>query len=99
MNHDFRPEILDGSIYVISAGASVLGYISLRQVADHLFVDGVAVLPKYQGQGLGTRLLAFAEQEALRLGLDSIRLFTSQRFADHFGVYRRRRILRNRSLR
>jgi GNAT superfamily N-acetyltransferase len=47
------------------------------------------VLPKYQGQGLGTQLLAFAEQEALRLGLDSIKLFTSQRFADHFEFYRR----------
>ena len=68
----------------------VLGYISLWPIADHLFVDSVAVLPDCRGRGLRTLLLAFAEHEAARLGLRSVRLFTKQMMADNFSFYRHR---------
>jgi ribosomal protein S18 acetylase RimI-like enzyme len=57
---------------------TVLGYISFWPISEHHFVDSIAVLPKYHGQGLGTQLLAFAEHEASRQGLQSVRLFTKE---------------------
>jgi len=89
-NDDLKSVIQDGSIYVIYNGAMILGYISFWPIADHLFVDSVAVLPDCRGRGLGTLLLAFAEHEAARLGLQNVRLFTKQRMADNFSFYRRR---------
>lgn len=90
VNNDLRSQILDGSVHMICSSATVLGYISLWPIADHLFVDSIAVLPKYHGQGLGTQLLAFAEHEASRLGLHSVRLFTKEKMADNHAFYRHR---------
>jgi GNAT superfamily N-acetyltransferase len=89
-NDDLKSVIQDGSIYVIYNGAMILGYISFWPIADHLFVDSVAVLPDCRGRGLGTLLLAFAEHEAARLGLRSVRPFTKQMMADNFSFYRHR---------
>ena len=55
-----------------------------------MFVESIAVLPEHQNKGLGTRLLAFAEQEAARFGLASVRLFTKQRTNDGFAFYKYR---------
>lgn len=87
---DLTSQIEEGSIHLSCDGARVLGYISLWPVADHLFVDTVAVLPSHHGQGRGSHLLAFAENEALRLGLGSVRLFTKENMADNLVFYRHR---------
>jgi GNAT superfamily N-acetyltransferase len=78
------------SVHVICDAARVLGYISFSANRDHLFVETIAVLPRRHGQGLGSRLLAFAEKEALRLGLRSVRLFTDGKIADNLTFYRHR---------
>lgn len=83
-------QIRAGSVHVICDAAWVLGYISFSPSRDHLFVETIAVLPNHHGQGLGSRLLAFAEKEALRLGLHSVRLFTDGKIADNLIFYRRR---------
>src|SRR5258705_13626224 len=83
-------QIRSGSVHVICEGARVLGYISFSANRDHLFVETIAVLPHYHGQGLGTRLLAFAEKEALRRGLRSVTLFTDGKKANNLIFYRRR---------
>ena len=48
------------------------------------------MLPELHGQGIGSRLLAFAEQGAQRLRLRSVRLFTSGEIAGNLNFYRRR---------
>ena len=83
-------QIQEGSTHVICDAGRVLGYISFSRNRDHLFVDAVAVLPIRHRQGLGTQLLAFAEKEALRLGLRSVRLFTNGKIAGNLIFYRRR---------
>jgi GNAT superfamily N-acetyltransferase len=57
--------------------------------ADHLLVENVAVSPGFQGRGLGRRLMAHAEMLARELGVDTIRLYTNQRFAGNIALYRR----------
>ena len=83
-------QIQERSIHVICRTARVLGYISSSPNRDHLFLGVIAVLPELHGQGLGSRLLAFAEQMALRLGLRSVRLFTSGGIPGNLIFYRRR---------
>ena len=83
-------QILEGSIQLICDEARVLGYISLWPTADQMFVDTLAVLPKHHRQGLGSQLLAFADSEALRLGLSSVNLFTKATMVDNLEFYQRR---------
>ena len=83
-------QIQQGLVQVMCDAARVLGYISFSPNRDHLFVEAIAVLPELHGHGIGSRLLAFAEQVALRLCLRSVRLFTSGEIAGNLSFYRRR---------
>ena len=82
-------KIQEGLTQVMCDAARVLGYISCSPNRDHLYVEAIAVLPELHGHGIGSRLLAFAEQVALRLGLRSVRLFTSGEIAGNLSFYRR----------
>jgi ribosomal protein S18 acetylase RimI-like enzyme len=87
---NLQSQILEGSIQLICDETYVLGYISLWPIADRMFVDTLAVLPKHHRQGLGSQLLAFADSETLRLGLKSVNLFTKAALASNLEFYRRR---------
>jgi ribosomal protein S18 acetylase RimI-like enzyme len=91
-NEDLLEQIHGRNLHVISSktGARIVGYIALLSISDYLFVDSIAVLPDFQGDGLGTQMLVFAEQEASRLGLKSVRLFTKLKAADSFAFYQYR---------
>ena len=86
---ELASQIQQGLIQVMGDAARVLGYISFSPNRDHLFVEAIAVLPELHGHGIGSRLLAFAEQVALRLGLRSVRLFTSGEISGNLSFYRR----------
>jgi GNAT superfamily N-acetyltransferase len=83
-------QIREGSVQVMCDAGRVLGFISFSPNRDHLFVEALAVLQELQGQGIGSRLLGFAEQMAGWLGLCSVRLFTSGEVASNLMFYRRR---------
>lgn len=83
-------QIRRGSVHVIGGQAWILGFISFSPNADHLFVDAIAVRPSHQCRGLGSRLLAFAEGEASRQGLRSVRLFTDGKAVDNLNFFHRR---------
>jgi ribosomal protein S18 acetylase RimI-like enzyme len=83
-------QIQQGLIQVQCEAGRVLGYISFSPNRDHLFVEAMAVRPELHGRGIGSRLLAFAEGVAQRLGLRSVRLFTSGEITSNLIFYRRR---------
>jgi ribosomal protein S18 acetylase RimI-like enzyme len=70
-------------------------YIDHRLVAlietvpdgDCLLIENVAVLPEFQGQGFGRKLLALAEDLARSSGLAGMRLYTNKRFAGPLALY------------
>ena len=59
----------------------------LLPTTSHLLLDNIAVSPARQGLGLGRRLLAFAEAEALRHGYHEIRLYTHQTMVENQRLY------------
>src|ERR1700726_3283666 len=54
---------------------------------DYAARVNIAVSPNHQGLGLGRRLLAFAETEALRRGYREIRLYTHQTMVENQRLY------------
>jgi ribosomal protein S18 acetylase RimI-like enzyme len=55
----------------------------------YLSLENVAVLPAAQGRGIGARLMALAEEQALRLGLSEIRLYTNETMTENLAYYPR----------
>jgi N-acetylglutamate synthase-like GNAT family acetyltransferase len=89
MDDDYAAICAAGEAWVLEADGAILGAIVLEAEPDHLWIDNVAVEPALKGRGLGRRLLAFAEEEAARLGLPELRLLTNARMASNITLYAR----------
>ena len=87
MLDDYATRVLEGVVWVLEEGAVIAGIIVLLPMTDHLLLDNIAVSPARQGLGLGRRLLAFAEAEALRRGYCEIRLYTHQTMVENQRLY------------
>lgn len=90
MLDDYARRIAEGAVSVLEEpGGAIAGLIVLRAKSDHLLLDNVAVRPDRQGQGIGRRLIAFAEREARRLGYAELRLYTHATMTENIALYRR----------
>jgi ribosomal protein S18 acetylase RimI-like enzyme len=87
MLDDYEARVSDGVVSVIEAGSAIAGLIVLLPRPDYLLLDNVAIVPPRQGSGLGRRLLAFAEAEAVRRGYREIRLYTHQLMTENQRLY------------
>jgi len=63
-------------------GALVLGFPD-----DHVLIWSVAVAASTSRRGIGRALLDFAEAEAIRRGLDEVRLYTNALMARNIALY------------
>jgi len=89
MKADYLRAVDDHEVWVLDGERGCVAVLELIPGPDHLLVENVAVEPALQGQGLGRRLMHFAETEAARRGLDEVRLFTNERFTDDLTFYDR----------
>jgi GNAT superfamily N-acetyltransferase len=87
---DYAGAIERGEVWVAAGTGELLGLLVLVPQGDHLLLENVAVRPSAQGTGLGSRLLALAEQEAARGGLTEIRLYTNVAMTENLAFYPRR---------
>jgi GNAT superfamily N-acetyltransferase len=87
MLDDYAARVLEGAVWVLEEGSIIAGIIVLLPATDYLLLDNIAVSPARQGSGLGRRLLAFAEAEALRRGYNEIRLYTHQTMVENQRLY------------
>jgi GNAT superfamily N-acetyltransferase len=76
-------------VWVAASGGEIVGLVVLIPRPDHLTLDNLAVRPAAQGRGVGARLLALAEQQAARLGLAEIRLYTNAAMIGNLAYYPR----------
>jgi ribosomal protein S18 acetylase RimI-like enzyme len=87
MLDDYAARISEGVVWVIEEGSAVAGIIVLKSQPEYLLLDNIAVSPARQGSGLGRRLLAFGEAEAVRRGYREIRLYTHLTMTENQSLY------------
>jgi ribosomal protein S18 acetylase RimI-like enzyme len=87
MDADFTGAMERGELFVLAAGEDLAGYIVTFPKDGAQFVENVAVAPQLQGQGLGRRLLDFAEAEALRNSLVRMFLYTNVHMTENLEYY------------
>jgi len=84
---DYGARVSEGTVSVIDEACRVAGIIVLLLKSDHPLVDSLAIIPERQRLGLGRRLLAFAEIEAVRRGFTEIRLYAHQTMVEAQRLY------------
>ncbi len=87
MLDDYAARASEGAVWVLEEGAPIVAIIVLLPAPNYLLLDNIAVSPARQSLGLGRRLLAFAEAEALRRGYREIRLYTHQTMVENQRLY------------
>jgi N-acetylglutamate synthase-like GNAT family acetyltransferase len=85
----YADALREHEIWVLELDGQLVGVIELKPRSDQLWVENVAVAPRWQGRGFGRLLLRHAEVEADRLGLREVGLLTNERYADNIAMYRR----------
>ena len=85
----YADALRDHDVWVLDLDGGLVGVIELRERADHLWVENVAVAPRWQGRGFGRLLLQHAEVEAASHGLGEIGLLTNERYSDNIAMYTR----------
>ena len=88
MDDDYAARVARGQVWV-ARRPSVDALIVLVPEDGYLLVDNVAVAPEAQRQGLGRRLLEFAEAHARASGYDELRLYTNEKMVENRRLYGR----------
>ncbi len=90
MTADYAQAVRRGQAWAAVEDGQIVGFAVLIARPGYLLLDNVAVLPAAQGRGIGTRLLALAEERARALGLGEIRLYTNEVMTENIAYYARR---------
>jgi GNAT superfamily N-acetyltransferase len=88
MDDDYVGRVDDGLVWVAD-DPDVVGLIVLVGQSESLLIENVAVDPVRQGEGIGRKLLAFAEAEALRNGFPQLTLYTHEKMSENLAFYAR----------
>jgi len=89
MTADHAKMATEHTTWLLSVDDRLAGVLELEDEPETLLIYSVAIQPEYQKQGLGRRLLALAEQEALQADYHSIRLYTNELFVDNIRLYKK----------
>lgn len=89
MLQDYAAVVAEALVTVAEAAGTIVGVLVLRETAEGLLVDNVAVRPDSKGTGLGRTLLRHAESEARRLGCRTLYLYTNELMAENIALYAR----------
>lgn len=87
---DYAHLVAQGVVFVVAQDDQVRGVLVLIPGPDNLLLENVAVHPLYQGQGLGTALLTFVEEQAQAAGVSEVRLYTNELMTENIAFYGRR---------
>jgi ribosomal protein S18 acetylase RimI-like enzyme len=89
MTVDYAQAVRTHRFDLLHVGSRLAGLIETTPQGEWLLVENVAVLPEFQGRGLGVRLLTLAEALAAGSGLVGVRLYTNKLFAENLRLYAR----------
>lgn len=98
MDDDYGEQVRRGLVHVAADGrgnageedgAGIVGLIVLIEGEGRLVIENVAVDPARQGEGIGRRLLEFAEETARRDGIGTVALYTHEKMTENIALYSR----------
>ena len=89
MTADYVEAVRNHRIDLLYVDGGLAALVEMIPQADHLLIENVAVLPDFQGRGLGRKLMAHAERVAASLGHHETRLYTNKLFAANVQLYRK----------
>jgi predicted N-acetyltransferase YhbS len=78
-----------GMTFVAEREGRAIALLVLAPMMNSLLLENVAVVPEEQGAGVGRSLLLLAEEEARRLGLAEVRLYTNATMTENLIYYAR----------
>ncbi len=90
MLDDYGSLIRAEAVTVALDGDEIAGLIVMWARPDHWYVDNVAVWPARQGTGIGSILLARAEDVARAAGFSEIRLYSNEAMTANTTYYEHR---------
>jgi ribosomal protein S18 acetylase RimI-like enzyme len=86
---DYEALIAKSEVYILTRRGEIAGALVMEARDRALLIENVAVDPAAQGQGLGRRLMAFAEHSARELKLHELRLYANEVMVENLAFYRR----------
>jgi ribosomal protein S18 acetylase RimI-like enzyme len=89
MLDDYSEVVRKHQAFVAELDDQVVGVLVLILQDDGILLDNVAVPPEYQGQGLGRKLVEFAESEARNQGFSHLDLYTHECMTENIEMYKR----------
>ncbi|HEY4199251.1 MAG TPA: GNAT family N-acetyltransferase [Devosiaceae bacterium] len=87
---DYEVAVREHLFALHEADGVLVALIEMQLEPNDLLIVNVAVAESAQGQGLGSALLAHAEDVARQHGRPSVRLYTNARMEANIALYRRR---------
>jgi ribosomal protein S18 acetylase RimI-like enzyme len=66
---NFAMELACSTTSTIRIDALIVGYVQLRDEANRIYVQNIALLPDFQRQGIGTRLIKELQAKAAARGV------------------------------
>lgn len=88
MLDDYAYRVENNHTYVIKSHDRVIALLVLIEDENGMLLDNIAVHPDAQGQGIGKKLMAFAEDLAVRSGYTRITLYTHVTMTESFEMYK-----------
>ncbi len=88
MLDDYAGRVKNDHTYVIKSRDRVIGLLVLIEDEKGMLLDNIAVHPDVQGQGIGKRLMDFAEDLVVRSGYTRITLYTHVTMTESFALYK-----------
>ena len=69
------------------SSGQLMGYVIFYPDQNRMHLSNITVFSRYQGQGIGKKLIAFCEDEARQLKLDAVVLYTNEKMFDNLNMY------------
>lgn len=89
MLDDYSEVIKRHQAFVATENKRIIGVLILILKNDGILMDNVAVLPEFQGKGLGHQLIQFAETQAFEQGFEYLDTYTNEVMIENIEMYSR----------
>jgi GNAT superfamily N-acetyltransferase len=90
MTANYEQAVIDHVIDLLEEDGRPIALIEVIPEPSHLLIENVAVLPDWQGKGVGGALLDRAEAIARSLRLNEMRLYSNAMFLTNISFYAHR---------